>query len=85
MNDTSPKMKRMQFEIYQSKSIDEKFRMVTEMMEFGIVQTQNVLKQWHPKKTPNELKIEFFKTYYQNDFSSEMMAMIISKMRNNLM
>lgn len=84
MNDTTHKMQVKQFEIYHSKSIDEKFRMVTEMMEFGVNQTKNVLSQWYPQKSSLELQIEFFKLYYRNDFKSEKMKKLVDKMEENL-
>ena len=80
MNDTSIKMQRVQFEIYQSKSIDEKFRMVAEMMEYGFNQTKTVLKGWHPQKSESELQIEFFKVYYRNDLNAEKMNHFINIM-----
>ena len=84
MNDTTHKMQVKQFEIYQSKSMDEKYRMVTEMMEFGVNQTKNVLIQWYPKKSNLELQIEFFKLYYRNDFDSEKMKKLVDKMKEKL-
>ncbi|MEL6623932.1 MAG: hypothetical protein AAFU33_28250 [Bacteroidota bacterium] len=76
MNDTTPQMQVKQFEIYQSKSREEKFQMVIEMMEFGVNQTKNTLSQWYPKKS----SIEFFKLYYRNDFDNEKMEMLVNQM-----
>ena len=81
MNDTTPNMRKKQFEIYQSKSIDEKIKMVAEMMEFGINQTKSVIKGWHPDKSEIELQIEFFKLYYREDFKPEAMNLLVNKMR----
>lgn len=83
MNDTSPQMQQKQFEIYQSKSLEEKFRMITEMMEYGVNQTVAIIKKWHPNKTENELQLEFFKLYYRDDFDDDNMAKWISKMKEN--
>ena len=80
MNDTTIQMQRKQFEIYQSKSIDEKFRMLTDMMEFGINQTQATLKKWYPMKSELELQIEFVKIYYRDDFNSERMDILVNQM-----
>ena len=80
MNDTTPQMQVKQFEIYQSKSREEKFQMVIDMMEFGVNQTKNTLSQWYPKKSSIELKIEFFKLYYRNDFDNEKMEMLVNQM-----
>lgn len=82
MNDTTVQMQRKQFEIYQSKSMDEKFRMVADMMEFGINQTKSVLKAWYPLKSELELQIEFFKIYYRDDFNEERMDLMINQMMN---
>lgn len=82
MNDTTVQMQRKQFEIYQSKSMDEKFRMVADMMEFGVNQTQAVLKAWYPLKSELELQIEFFKIYYRDDFNEERMDLMINQMMN---
>lgn len=80
MNDTTVQMQRKQFEIYQSKSMDEKFRMVADMMEFGINQTKSILKEWYPLKSELELQIEFFKIYYRDDFNSEKMNLLVNQM-----
>lgn len=66
-------MQQKQFEIYYSKSLEEKFQMVIEMMEYGVNQTIAIVKKWHPDKTEEELQIEFFKLYYREDFDSEEM------------
>lgn len=83
MNDTSPKMQQKQFEIYQSKSLEEKFRMVTEMMEYGVNQTIAIIKKWHPNKTETELQLEFFKLYYREDFDNEKMAQWVLRIKEN--
>ncbi len=80
MNDTPVQMQKKQFEIYQSKSMDEKFRMVVDMMEFGMNQTQSVLKEWYPLKSELELRVEFFKIYYRDDLNSERMNLLVNQM-----
>ncbi|MEM6265623.1 MAG: hypothetical protein AAGI38_24180 [Bacteroidota bacterium] len=81
MRDTSDKMRGKHFEIYQSKNVDEKFRMITEMMEYGVTQTLATLRNWYPKKTKAELQIEFFKLYYKDDFSLDEMERMLNLMR----
>jgi len=82
MNDTPISIQRKQFETYHAKSMDEKFRMVAEMIEYGINQTKSVLAQWYPQKSGIALQIEFFKIYYKNDLDSKKMSRLISQMSN---
>lgn len=81
MNDTTLIMQQKQFEVYSSKSMEEKFRMVTEMMEYGVNQTISILRKWYPKKTEKELQIEFFKLYYRDDFDPLEMDRWVEKIK----
>lgn len=83
MNDTSPKILQKQFEIYQSKSLEEKLRMTTEMMDYGVNQTIATLKKWYPKKSKIEIQLEFFKLYYREDFNAEKMEKWLLKFKEN--
>ena len=76
-------MQQKQFEIYYSKSLEEKFQMIIEMMEYGVNQTVSIVKKWHPDKTEAELQIEFFKLYYREDFDSEEMNQWVNIMQKH--
>ena len=81
MTDTPKHIYEQQFAFYHSKSWDDKLKMLTEMMEYGVEQTLVVLKQWYPNKSEEELKIAFFKLYYKNDFNDSQMKLWEKKLR----
>ncbi|MEL6254772.1 MAG: hypothetical protein AAFR87_22360 [Bacteroidota bacterium] len=82
MLDSTPKILQKQFEIYQSKSQEDKISMLVDMMEYSINQTMDVLRKWYPEKSPIELKVEFFKHYYKDDFGQKAMDRMLEKIRN---
>lgn len=82
MVDTTPQILQRQFDVYQAKSLEDKLSMLADMMEYGVNQTMDVLKKWYPDKSKIELKVEFFRLYYRNDFSQIEMTQILEKIRN---
>ena len=77
MNDTSPEAKAKQFEIIFSKTEAERFKMGLEMMEEVRLIVLEGIRQQHPGISEVNLKIEFFKRYYTNDFTQDQSADII--------
>jgi hypothetical protein len=77
MQDTSEHMRRKHYEIILSKSPQERFLMGLQMMDDLREIVLNSIRNQNTRISETDLKIEFVKRYYKNDFTPERMADII--------
>jgi len=81
MNDTPEKIRKIQFQVINSKPLKERIKMMTDMTEFSRKLIENQLRRKNPGITDNQIQIEVFKTFYKKDFDAPMMTKIIEKYR----
>jgi hypothetical protein len=77
MQDTSDEMRRKHYEIIMGKSPQERFLMCLEMMDDVREIVLNSIRKQNPEISQTDLKIEFVKRYYKNDFTPEKMEDIV--------
>lgn len=77
MQDTSPEMRKKQYEIFFQLSPEERGRQGIEMVEFGLMVVENSIKAQNPTFSALELKIEKLKRLYKNDLPEEIIQKII--------
>ena len=77
MTDTSEDARQKQREIILSKTVQERLVMGLQMMEDVRQIVLNSIRIKNPGISEVDLKIEFVKRYYKNDFSPERLADII--------
>ena len=82
MQDTSPEMRKKQYEIFFQLSPEERGRQGMEMVAFGLMVVENSLKAQNPTFSALELKIEKLKRLYKNDLPEEMMQQVIQHFIN---
>ncbi|MBN1184879.1 MAG: hypothetical protein JXB49_21515 [Bacteroidales bacterium] len=71
MKDTTDDIRFKQFQIIQSKTPQERFKIGLEMIEFGIETVkQNILSK-NPGINERELKKQVFLRCYKNDFTDD--------------
>lgn len=71
MTDTPLHIRRMQAAIIRQKPLEERLRMVFEMMEGGQRMVEDRLARLHPDWSVGELKAAVFDRIYRDDFSTE--------------
>ncbi len=81
MNDTPEEIRKMQFQVINSKPLKERVKMMTDMTDFSRKLIENQIRRKNPGITDNELQLEVFKTFYKNDFDAPMMTKIIENYR----
>ncbi len=83
MNDTSLAMHQKQLEIILSKTLEERFMMGFEMIEFVLEMLRRSVKSRNPEISDLELKIAVFRQFYRDDFQESEMQKIIESFRNS--
>jgi hypothetical protein len=81
MNDTPEDIRKMQFQVINSKPLKERIRMMTDMTDFSRKLIENQIRRKNPSITDNDMKLEVFKIFYKNDFDAPMMTKIIESYR----
>lgn len=76
MTDTPPDIRRLQGQIVRRKPLEDRLRMVFEMMEGGQRMVADRLSRQHPDWSAGELKAAVFERIYRNDFSEPEMERI---------
>lgn len=76
MTDTPPDIRRLQGQIVRRKPLEQRFRMVFELMEGGQRMVVDRLRQQHPDWAAGAVKAAVFERIYRDDFSAEEMARI---------
>lgn len=80
MDDTTPEMKSMQRMIFEKMSLQERFRIGTEFIDFGRRLVTSSIKKENPGISELELKIAILKRYYGNIFTEEEFGQIIKSL-----
>lgn len=83
MNDTSLAMHQKQLEIILSKTLEERFMMGFEMIEFVLEMLRRSVKSQDPEISDLEVKIAVFRQFYRNDFQETEMQKIMESFRNS--
>jgi len=83
MLDTPDYILKKQFEIINSKSIKEREKLIFDQTMSAIEIIKKRIKLQNPEISDKELKIEFFKIFYKNDFSEVEMNKIVDFFRQN--
>jgi len=78
MTDTPPEIRRLQGRIVLEKPLEERLRMVFEMMEGGQRMVANFLHRQHPDWSISQLKAAVFERMYRDDFTADEMERIIT-------
>jgi len=82
MSDTSPQMQKKQLEILFSKTLQERFLIGTETINFGRTLIESSIIQSPPKISELDLRIEVLKRCYSSVFKQEEIELIISSYKN---
>jgi len=77
MYDTSEEIYDKQFEIFMKKPLKERFLLNLDLTEFIIEMTKKRIKAKNKDISERNLKIEFFKEFYAEDFTKEEINEII--------
>lgn len=77
MYDTSEEIYDKQFEIFMKKPLKERFLLNLDLTEFIIEMTKKRIKAKNKDISERNLKIEFFKEFYAEDFTEEEINEII--------
>lgn len=80
MTDTPLEIRRLQGRIVLEKPLQERLRMVFEMMEGGQRMVTQRLRRQHPDWSEADLKAAVFERIYQGDFAPDEMARIKAAM-----
>jgi hypothetical protein len=81
MNDTPEDIRKMQFQVINSKPLKERIRMMTDMTDFSRKLIENQIRRKNPGITDNDVQLEVFKIFYKNDFDAPIMMKIIESFR----
>lgn len=81
MTDTPPDIRQRQGQIIRRKPLEDRLRMVFEMMEGGQRMVADRLTRQHPDWSQAELKAAVFERIYRDDFSVEEMEHILTSLR----
>ena len=71
MTDTPLDIRRLQGQIIRRKTLEERFRMVFEMMEGGQRMVDNQFRKRHPDWSEAERKAAVFERMYRDDFAPD--------------
>lgn len=77
MEDTPTHIHQKQLEIILSKTMQERLAMGLQMMEDTRLIVMRGIRQQNPGISETEVKIEFIKRYYKDDFTPEYMEDVI--------
>ena len=77
MSDTPLDIRRLQGQIVLGKPLQERLRMVFEMMEGGQQMVAERLLRLHPEWSDAKLKAAVFERIYRDDFSADEMKRIV--------
>ena len=80
MTDTSPEIRRLQGRIVLEKPLEERLRMVFEMMEGGQRMVSDSFCRQHPDWSTGQLKAAVFERMYRDDFTADEMKRIMAFM-----
>ena len=76
MTDTTPEARRLQGRTVLQKPLQERLRMVFEMMEGGQRMVADRLRRQHPDWSTGQLKAAVFERIYRADFTADEMKRI---------
>lgn len=76
MTDTQPEIRRLQGQIIRQKPLEERLRMVFEMIEGGQRMVDNQFRKRHPDWSEAERKAAVFERIYRDDFTPDEMERI---------
>jgi hypothetical protein len=76
MTDTPLEIRRLQGQIFLKKPLQERMRMVFEMMEGGQRMVSDFLRRQHPDWSTGQLKAAVFERIYRDDFTTDEMKRI---------
>ena len=82
MLDTPSDILDKQREIISRKTLEERFLIGAELIDFGRIVVENSIKQNHPNITQSELNIEVLKRYYATCYSKNEFEKIVLSMIN---
>ena len=83
MQDTPEEILKIQQAIFMRKTPSERFMMGIEMIEEVIKLVEASIRTSSPGISDLDLKIERFKRFYSNDFSTQEMNNIIDHLKKN--
>ena len=78
MLDTPDNIQKIQFDILMSKSMEERFIIGLETIDFAISIAESSIKQSNPGISEIDLKIALLKRFYSNQFTTEVLDKIIA-------
>ncbi len=78
MQDTTPEMRKKQYEIVFQMSETQRFAEGIKMIQMGRMIVENSLKEQNPQITDLEIRIAIFKRYYSRDFSKQEIDNIVT-------
>jgi hypothetical protein len=85
MNDTPQHILQKQFDIINTKPLQERLAGLFEMTELSRNIILNQLRQKRPDLNEIELKIELFRIFYRSDFDDETLNKIAGEMKQVLL
>ena len=81
MNDTPDHIYKIQDAIFNSWSVEERFRRGAEMMDDGRRLVESSIRNANPDISEKELKAQVFKRFYENDFTEKALDDILVFLR----
>ena len=81
MKDTNPKIEKIYREMLMQRSNEERFLMGCSMFDSAKRMVESSLRRQNPKISKSELRKQTFLRFYKNDFTSEQLAKILSKLK----
>lgn len=78
MKDTSEEIRQKQFQIIQSKTPQERFKIGLDMIDFGFETVKQSIITKNPEINEKELKRQVFLRCYGKDFTNEELKKIIA-------
>lgn len=81
MNDTSPEIKEMFFNLMMTRSGEERLRMGFEMYEMARKMVTASITNDNPDISEKELKVSLFNRFYGNDLTADIKQKFIDRIR----
>ena len=82
MTDTPLDIRRLQGRVVLEKPLQQRLRMVFEMMEGGQRMVSDLLRRQHPNWSTGRLKAAVFERIYREDFTTDEMERITASILN---
>ena len=83
MDDTSPEIEEKVYELIRAKTPEERFKMGWSMYLTSRKLVIDAIRRENPNISDNDLRVEFFLRFYQDDFSTDEKEKFIAHLRKH--